>query len=120
MGQRATPQAARAGDTPMLGRPFVLGAAALFLVVIAALSAPAQAAYAATFSVNSTDDVPDFAPGNGVCDSTSGAGICTLRAAINEANTLGGSHTINLGTGTYALTVSGAGEEAGLTGDLDV
>ena len=27
-----------------------------------------------SFTVNSTDDVPDFLPGNGICDSTSGSG----------------------------------------------
>ncbi len=45
----------------------------------------------ATFTVNSTADNSDLNP-NGVCDD--GSGACTLRAAIEEANALPGSDTI--------------------------
>ena len=49
--------------------------------------------FAATFTVNNTVDGADANPGNGVC-STSTAGVCTLRAAVQEANALAGADTI--------------------------
>ncbi len=49
---------------------------------------------AATFTVNSPSDVSDANPGNGIC-STPG-GVCTLRAAIEEANALAGADQIAL------------------------
>src|SRR6185369_16180875 len=56
-----------------------------------------------TFSVNSLLDTPDVAPGNGECLDANGK--CTLRAAIQEANSFGGDDTINfLITGTINLT----------------
>ncbi len=44
-----------------------------------------EVAHSATFAVNSTADAVDTSPGNGIC-ATAG-GVCTLRAAIQEANT---------------------------------
>ena len=41
-----------------------------------------------TFTVNSTGDLPDAAPGDSVC--LTGAGFCTLRAALQEASLDGG------------------------------
>jgi CSLREA domain-containing protein len=46
----------------------------------------------ATFTVNTTADDDDAAPGDGVCAGASGA--CTLRAAIVEANRATGPNTI--------------------------
>ncbi len=54
-----------------------------------------------TFNVDSFAEGSDSNPGNGTC-STSG-GDCTLRAAIEEANALEGSDTINVPAGTYLL-----------------
>ncbi|HEX8287026.1 MAG TPA: BACON domain-containing carbohydrate-binding protein, partial [Pyrinomonadaceae bacterium] len=51
----------------------------------------------ATFSVNSSADSNDAAPGNGACADA--AGSCTLRAAVQEANALAGNDTI-----TFDLT----------------
>src|SRR3990172_13077563 len=51
---------------------------------------PAQAA---TFVVDSTGDAADSVPGNGVCRAA--GNVCTLRAAIEEANALAGADTIN-------------------------
>ena len=42
------------------------------------------------FTVNSTADTSDAAPGNGVCND--GSGNCTVRAAIQEANEIGRAH----------------------------
>ena len=45
------------------------------------------------FDVNDNNDDPDFAL-DGVCETASGNGVCTLRAAIQEANASTGPHTI--------------------------
>ncbi len=80
-----------------------LGATALACGVM--VSAPI-ASNAASLDVTSTVDSID-------------AG--SLRAAIIEANGADGADTIALEAGsTYSLNVTGAGEDAGATGDLDV
>jgi len=63
--------------------------------------APAEAA---TFTVDSSLDVPDVNPGDGVCATS--ANVCTLRAAVQEANALVvvGTNTINIPAGTYTVT----------------
>lgn len=76
------------------------------------------AVHAATFTVNSTADAVDANPGDGSC-ATSG-GLCTLRAAIQEANALPGDDVITLPAGTYTFTISGSEEDAAETGDLDI
>jgi CSLREA domain-containing protein len=74
---------------------------------------------AATFTVNSTVDVVDANLGDGLCQTLSGS--CTLRAAIQQTNALGGMDTIVLpNLGTYTLTIPGTGEDASATGDLDI
>lgn len=74
----------------------------LCLLLTTCLAAPLAAA--GTFTVNSTTDAADAVAGNGVC-ATSG-GVCTLRAAVEEANALAGSDTINLAAATYTLTLN--------------
>ncbi len=69
---------------------------AVFVVLLAT-----SAAHAATFTVDSTADVNDAVPGDGICSD--GSGSCTLRAAISEANALTGADTIILPAGTYTL-----------------
>ena len=69
------------------------------------------------FTVTTTDDVADTTPFDGVC---AGAGGCSLRAAIQQANACAGIDTIALPAGTYRLAVAGIDEDAGATGDLDV
>jgi CSLREA domain-containing protein len=65
-----------------------------------------------TFAVNSTVDLGDAVPGDGVCEATPGGGNCTLRAAVDEANATEGLVGIDLANATYVLGASG--------GDLDV
>src|SRR5262249_56535400 len=72
----------------------------------------------ATFTVNSFLDTLDAKPGDG--QAFDAAGRTTLRAAIMEANALPGADQINLPTGNFTLTLAGAGEDLGATGDLDV
>ena len=53
-----------------------------------------------------------------MCETAPGNGICTLRAAIEEANTLGaGNDTIILPPNTYLLTLA---NELTITGDLTI
>ena len=71
----------------------------------AALLALAVAAHAATFAVDDAGEASDADTGDGVC-ATAGA-VCTLRAAIEQANALdGAAHTINLPTGTYVQSAT--------------
>ena len=76
------------------------------------------AAPAATFTVDSTSDAVDATPGNGTC-STAG-NVCSLRAALQEANALSGADIVAVPAGTYQLTISGSGEDLAATGDLDI
>ena len=72
----------------------------------------------ATLNVDTLEDTNDNTLGDGTCADS--AGNCSLRSAIQEANALGGSHTINLSAGTYKLTLQGIGEDLAVTGDLDI
>jgi CSLREA domain-containing protein len=75
----------------------------------------------ALFRVNTTADAPQQ-PGAGANCASTLQGRCTLRAAIQAANFLGGGeHLISLtAPGIFSLTAAGAGEDAAATGDLDV
>jgi CSLREA domain-containing protein len=64
----------------------------------------AARADAATFVVNSTADTADNHVGDGVCN-TSG-GVCTLRAAIQEANATAGLDTITFAIGSGVQTIN--------------
>jgi large repetitive protein len=70
------------------------------------------------FTTDSFLDTIDAAPGDKICADAETR--CSLRAAIMESNVLEGPQTIALKAGTYTLTIVGAGENAGKTGDLDL
>ncbi len=72
----------------------------------------------AGFTVNSVLDEPDASPTDNLCVSAL-SGLCTLRAAIQQSNTLLGLQTITLPAGAYILTLPGV-EDAGASGDLDI
>ena len=72
----------------------------------------------ATFLAAVFDDAVDVLPGDGLAADS--AGRTTLRAAIMEANALPGVDNIILQAGTYHLSIAGAEEDNGATGDLDV
>ena len=73
---------------------------------------------AAVFAVDSTVDAVDASSRDGFCATA--LGLCTLRAAVMEANALPGADTIDLPAGTYELSIPGANEDAAATGDLDL
>jgi uncharacterized repeat protein (TIGR01451 family)/CSLREA domain-containing protein len=81
-------------------------------VVAVALGAIAPAtAQAVTFPVTKQADTLD-----GNCDASD----CSLREAIVAANGNGGTDDITVPAGNYLLTIGGAGENSGATGDLDI
>lgn len=87
-------------------------------VCVMALVAPANAA---TFTVNSILDLPDARPGDGVCVAT-GTDVCTLRAAVQEANVTSGGDVILLPSlqPRFRLTNRGDDPEDASRGDLDI
>lgn len=76
-------------------------AAGAALALLTAGLAPMSPAAAASFTVNSSGDAGDANAGNGVC-ATAG-NVCTLRAAIQEANSLPGSDVISIAPVTIGL-----------------
>src|SRR5437588_11567477 len=78
-----------------------LAAAALLLAAVVALCAATgvettqQAPFPEIFVVNSTGDGDDAFHGDGQCETAVGNGVCTLRAAIEEANAHAGGDGIS-------------------------
>ena len=69
------------------------------VVLLASAVAPAR-----TFEVVVALDLPDNNPGNGFCVATVGSfGVCTLRAAVEEANAYPGHDVILVPDGTFVL-----------------
>lgn len=81
---------------------------------------PVGASAGPTFVVNSTADVP-AGPNttDGICETATGNGVCTLRAAIMEANGAVDS-VVRVPAGLYALTRPSTGDGVPENGDLDV
>ena len=93
----------------MLGRILVTCAFTLLLTA---------ATHAATFVVNTTNDTLDANPGDAVC--LDAGGMCSLRAAISEANALAGDDIITLPAGTYTQSLVAANEDLNAGGDWDI
>lgn len=91
-----------------------VAAVALIAVV---LTSRGDDAHAQGFAINTTADGADKTPGDGQCETDSLQ--CTLRAAIQETNALGGPDSITVPGGTYTLT-GASGENMGASGDLDI
>ncbi len=82
-------------------------------VILPAFCLLALPVQAATFTVTKTADTLD-----GSCDRD-----CSLREAVSAANAAepeGGADVVVVPAGIYVLTRTGAGEDAGATGDLDL
>jgi len=71
-----------------------------------------------SFTVDTLTDGVDVSPGDGAAADSSGN--ATLRAAIQEANALAGDDVIMLPAGTFTFNLTGRGEDAAATGDLDI
>jgi hypothetical protein len=108
-------------------RPLAAGASALLGTVAVLVAAVGSSSAAPIFTVVDTEDAPD-ATIDGVCASTH-LGLCTLRAAIMEAEAAGGGIVVlatNTGLGDYQLTIPPGPEAAfnspprNATGDLDI
>ena len=93
---------------PWLRPAYTLG----LLALLVALAGPAPAAQAAPidFQVTKTADTAD-----GVC-----AIDCSLREAIIAANANPGADTVFLSSGTYTLSIAGAGEDQSAIGELGI
>jgi hypothetical protein len=78
------------------------------------------AASAATFVVNDVNDVVDALAGDGICETVTGGGVCTLRAAISESNALAGADIITLPAGTYTITIAEVNDNLNANGDFDI
>jgi CSLREA domain-containing protein len=109
--------------SPQRAHPRVIGVAfttAITLSSLLACSAPTGSApnELTVINVTSTIDSVDNNPGDKLCADVQNR--CSLRAAIMEANTVTGVQTINVPTGTYTLTLAGAGERISKTGDLNL
>lgn len=100
----------------------LVGAIFANLGAMALLESPPPAHAASTFIVNSSSDDIGGAPlDNGVCETSPGNGICTLRAAIMKANHYsGGGVTIILPDGIYTLTIPKAGQDDEASGNLNI
>jgi CSLREA domain-containing protein len=78
-----------------LSFPFRCGVALLFAAGFALSAATAvPAGFPVIISVNTTGDGDDAFPGDGQCETAVGNGLCTLRAAIEEANAHAGADGI--------------------------
>ncbi len=89
------------------------------LLIIPIILSFSIAVSAATFFVTDEDDTRDFLAGNGMCGDI--VNRCTLRAAIDEANSLAGADTIILLAGIYTQTLTTASnEDTNSGGDWDI
>jgi CSLREA domain-containing protein len=70
--------------------------------VVVGSGSPALAGSA--FVVDTTADSHDAVPGDGVCADS--GGMCSLRAAAEEANALAGADVITVPAGTYTYTIA--------------
>ena len=68
--------------------------------------------------VDTTDDLVDPLPGDGIC-GTEDAGTCSLRAAIQEGNLAEAPYRVSVPPGLYSLT-RWSGDDVGAYGDLDI
>ncbi len=98
-------------------KKFLLTLSFTFFLVSILFLALSQTAYAANISVNT------------LADELNANGNCSLREAIQAANTDtavdacvagSGTDTIAVPAGTYTLSIVGTGEDANATGDLDI
>jgi len=77
--------------------------------------------WAAILTVNDAGDTSDATPGDGIC-ATAG-GVCTLRAAVEEANALAGADNIHFnigGGGAVTINKSAANPDITVTSEVHI
>src|SRR5437764_4112207 len=104
-------------STRVIALSLLLGLSLVSLSLL--LARPPVVNAATTWTVNSTGDAGDANLNDGICDSQPSIGVCTLRAAIQQAasgdtiNFVAGLTTINLTNGELlinkSLTINGPG-----------
>jgi predicted outer membrane repeat protein len=77
-----------------------------------------EVGYAEVFQVTHSSDDTDLTADDGKCLTR--LNLCTLRAAVMQANSLPGKDIVKLPADTYFLTLGDSGEDSALGGDLDV
>jgi len=92
---------------------------ALPKICVALVSLACAATTARAYVVNSTLDLPDADPSDSACATAPPNPVCTLRAAVMQANAHPGVDTIELSNTTYGFTRVGY-DQSGELGDLDV
>jgi len=75
---------------------------------------------ARTFVVNSSADQSDSVSGDGYCETASGNGVCTLRAAIMESNQTAGPDRVVFDPSVISVNLSLPGNGGADVGDLDI
>lgn len=80
-----------------------------FFFILLSISSPSLSA---TFNVNNNADVGDATPGDGICETIANNGVCTLRAAIDETNSLTGTDTIFLPANVYKIQTAAANDNS--------
>lgn len=60
-----------------------------------------------SFTITRLADGPDAQPGDGICEVSSGARDCSLRAAVEEGNALGGPILVTVGVPASDATIDG-------------
>ena len=91
------------GIVRQLAKRLPLLAGFVLIAAVSLLTASPPVARAAALGVNDFGDANDSIPGDGSCKTL--AGVCTLRAAIQESNALAGTDTVTflLGAGTPTI-----------------
>jgi hypothetical protein len=97
---------------------FLLAIVFCSLVILRPAGADTVSDSASPFTVDIAAVTTDFIPGDGNCSDQQGN--CSLRAAIQESNTLAGDDTINVPLPDVMLSLAGHSEDAGAIGDLDI
>jgi predicted outer membrane repeat protein len=117
--EHLSPSGARAPSAPSL-RPFPRSRRVLAPLAIALVGALTSAATAgaATFTVNDTRDLG--LEHSNLTQCRSSEGTCTLRAAVQAADNVGGASTIILPADEYELTLESTAEDQPANGDLDI
>lgn len=96
----------------------------LSLIIIGALTVgvlgPIPSAQAATITVTSTGDDSPSAPADGDCTLREAVAAANSDAAVDACPAGSGADVVLLSAGTFTLTVAGAPENLGASGDLDI